>query len=245
MKRSTQFVAVLFLALAPLVSAQNLRVVGDSWAPYVDKTLPGNGLAVEIVDAALRRAGYEPDFNVVQWTKALNGAKAGIYDVIAAIWYSDERNETLLFSEPFLENRIFFVKRRGSPVAFSNLEELTAYRVGIVRDFYYGPEIENLSAVKIPSNYVVQMLLGVLSGSLDLAVVEERVALFEMNRYMSNQSQELEFAAEPVSVEGLRIAVSRMYPDHDKLIVDFNTAINEMKKDGSFDEIYGHYSFGQ
>lgn len=245
MNRSAVFVIFVLIAWVPLVFAQNLRVVGDSWPPYVDKTLPGNGLAVAIVDAGLRKAGYEPEFTVVQWTKALAGAKAGIYDVVAAIWYSDERNETLLFSEPFLENRVFFVKRRGSPVQFSNLNELTAYRVGVVRDFSYGPEIDNLSALKIPSNYVVQMLLGVVSGSLDLAVVEERVALFEMNRYMSNQAEDLEFVGQPVSVRGLRIAASRVYPDHAKVIADFNAAIEAMKTNGEFESIYANYSFGR
>ena len=245
MNRSAVFLVVVLVAWASLVSAQKLRVVGDSWPPYVDKSLPGNGLAVEIVDAGLRRAGYEPELTIVQWTKALAGAKAGLYDIVAAIWYSDERDETLLFSEPFLENRVFFVKRRGSPVQFNNLSELTAYRIGIVRDYSYGPEIDNLTALKIPSNYVVQILLGVVSGSLDLAVVEQRVALFEMNRYMSNQADDLEFVSPPVSVRGLRIAASRMNPDHAKVIADFNAAIKAMKADGSFESIYAKYSFGQ
>jgi polar amino acid transport system substrate-binding protein len=245
-KRSAVFLVVLVLvAWPPLASAQALRVVGDSWAPYVDRNLPGNGLAVEIVEAGLVRAGYQPEFTVVQWTKALAGTKAGLYDVVAAIWYSDERNETLLFSEPFLENRVFLVKRRGSPVVFGNLSELGAYRVGVVRDFYYGPELEDLVALTIPSNYVVQMLLGVVSGSLDLAIVEERVALFEMNRYMSNQANDLEFVHPPVSVRGLRIAASRMYPEHAKVIEDFNAAIGDMRADGSFEAIYANYSFGQ
>lgn len=243
MTRFGLFLCLMFVAT--VASAQAIRVVGDSWPPYVDKTLPDNGLAVAIVDAGLRKSGYTPDFRVAQWSKALAGAKAGLYDVVAAIWYSDERNDTLLFSEPFLENRVYFVKRRGSPVRFSNLNELSAYRIGVVRDFSYGPEIDNLSALKIPNNYVVQMLLGVVSGSLDLAVVEERVALFEMNRYMSNQAQDLEFVGQPVSVRGLRIAASRVYPGNEKLIADFNAAIEEMKTDGSFEKIYANYSFGR
>ena len=34
------------LLLAPLTSAEHVRLVGDVWPPFTDQRLPGNGLAV-------------------------------------------------------------------------------------------------------------------------------------------------------------------------------------------------------
>lgn len=233
---------LLALILIPFVTAaQSVRLVGDSWPPYVDKTLPENGVAVALVTAAFQRAGYDPVFEVKRWSSALEGGKAGLYDGIVAIWYSDERNQTLHFSEPYLENPVYFVKRRGSPVVFSSIDDMKNYRIGAVKDFEYGEIVEPLRGSMQYSNYVVQMLLGVVSGQLDLAIVEQRVASYEMNRYMSNQAKDLQFIEPPVMIQGLRVAISRANPDHEKIIADFNAAIAEMREDGSFASIFANY----
>uniref|UniRef100_UPI001C9951BC hypothetical protein n=1 Tax=Neisseria meningitidis TaxID=487 RepID=UPI001C9951BC len=44
---------LLTLLLPCALPAANLRLVGDSWPPFVDSRLPGNGLAVELVATAL------------------------------------------------------------------------------------------------------------------------------------------------------------------------------------------------
>lgn len=233
--------ALVFLLLTSAAYAQGLRLVGDSWPPYVDEGLPTNGLAVAVVTTALERAGYTPEFRTERWATALEGAKAGLYDGIVAIWYTDERNQTLHFSEPYLENPVYFVKKRGSPVEFTTLEDMTGYRIGAVSGFEYGERIEPLRGSMEYSNYVVQMLLDVISGNVDLAIVERRVANHEMNRYMSNQADELEFIEPPAVVRELRMAVSRERDDHEQVIEDFNRVISEMREDGSIDAIFASY----
>ncbi len=50
------------LLLAPLTSAEHVRLVGDVWPPFTDQRLPGNGLAVELVSTALQRAGHSTEY---------------------------------------------------------------------------------------------------------------------------------------------------------------------------------------
>ncbi len=46
------------------------------------------------------------------------------------------------------------------------------------------------------------------------------------------------------AVRGIHIGVSRENPDHEKIAADFNKAIADMKKDGSYDLIVSrHYIY--
>ena len=49
---------LLLLLLSPaLASAELLRLVADPWPPFNDQRLPGKGLASDLVEQALARAG--------------------------------------------------------------------------------------------------------------------------------------------------------------------------------------------
>ncbi len=78
---------LLTLLLPCALPAANLRLVGDSWPPFVDSRLPGNGLAVELVTTALKRAGFDSSFQQVPWSRALYGVRSGDYDIALSAWY--------------------------------------------------------------------------------------------------------------------------------------------------------------
>ncbi|MBT4146451.1 MAG: transporter substrate-binding domain-containing protein, partial [Gammaproteobacteria bacterium] len=102
--------AILLLVLlnlfVPLCSAQAISVVSSQWPPYVDDSMPGKGLAVELVNKALQRKGYQPTLHIYNWQRALEGVEIGVFDATCAIWKTAERERDLLYSEPYLTNTI-------------------------------------------------------------------------------------------------------------------------------------------
>ena len=68
---------VLLNLFIPLCSAQTISIVSSQWPPYVDDSIPEKGLAVELVNKALQRKGYQPTLHIYNWQRALEGVESG------------------------------------------------------------------------------------------------------------------------------------------------------------------------
>lgn len=236
--------ALLFSLLGVLVSgpvavqAERLRLATSVWAPYVDGNLPGSGLAVDLVTNALERAGYEYSLSIGSWPRTLEGAKIGVYDVIPAAWYTEERAADLLFSRPYLTNRLKFIKRRGDAIVFSEPSDLKGRTIGVVAGYAYGPRFEQLRGVrKWENNHVIQSLLRLVNGQVDLALGDEWVLRHEIAQYLRNSAEGLEILPQPLEVRDLHLAVSRQHPRHEAIVQAFDAAMEAMRKDGTYERI--------
>ena len=219
--------------------ATDLNVVhSGKWPPYSDAGLPGQGLAVDIVTTALHRAGYTTFMRIDSLDRILQGGELGVYDVFATPWYSDARNQYLQFSKPYLESTIRFIKKKGTKFEFDSLSDLRGDMIGTVQDYAYDQDFnDDRNLIKISERNLIQNLLKLQQGRIDLTLDDELVLMYEINLYMPNSMSEFELLNKPLAVRGIHIGVSRENPDHEKIVADFNKAIAEMKKDGSFDKI--------
>ena len=170
----------VLLSLYPQVSmAQVIRIVSSQWPPYVDNSMPEKGLAVELVNKALERKGYQPTLQVYHWRRALEGVEIGVFDATCAIWKTAEREKTLLYSEPYLENTISFLKKKGNKIKHQKLSDLQGLVIGTLRDYAYDNAFnESTALIKIPANFIVQNLQKLNKGAIDLTLGVELLFLF-------------------------------------------------------------------
>ena len=241
--RLTVFVALATALLsAHAEPSKDLSITASPWSPYVSRDLPGSGLAVSIVMAALQRAGYNPTFALEQWPKDLEETKLGRYDVIASLWYTKERSRDLVFSQPMIENNVKLMVRTDSKILLPDLEALKGMRVGIVEDYAYTQGIYNdlgIDLVKLKS--VEENLQHLLEGKIDVAVVDETVALYALNNKFPGGIREIRIVEEPLSTRGLRIAVSRQRDDAEQIVSAFEAELQRMKDDGAYLNILHQY----
>lgn len=236
-------VFVFMLFLLP-VRAAELVVVSDTWPPYTDPELKGNGLAINLVTTALKRAGYPASVKFESWPRTMQGVNIGVYDVIGAIWYTSDRAEAFAFSEPYLTNVVKVVRRKDRAFPFNHLTDLVGKRVGIVNGYAYGDNFDRIELLtKVPSNHVILNLLDVAAGRLDATLDDELVLRYGISRYLKNTSNELEILPKPVSSRGLRIAVSKANPRHKEIVAAFNKAIEQMRNDGTYKSIVEQYRY--
>jgi polar amino acid transport system substrate-binding protein len=175
--------------------------------------------------------------------RILEGGALGVYDVFATPWYSEARNQYLEYSEPYLESYIRFIKRKDKDFTYNSVDDLKGVMVGIVQDYAYDEDFNaSRSIIKIPERNLIQNLLKLTQGRIDLTLDDELVLQYEINQYMPNSKKDLEFLPKPLAVRGIHIGVSRENPDHTKIVAAFNKAIKEMKKDGSFDAIVAKHN---
>nr|WP_312230336.1 transporter substrate-binding domain-containing protein [Pseudomonas sp.] len=234
---------LLSLVLLPCaLCAEPLRLVADSWPPYTDQSLPGNGVAVELVSAALSRAGYTSDYREVPWQRAVLGLQRGDYDVLITAWYSKEREAFGHFSAPYLVNRIRVVQRKGAAIPFTQLSDLYAHEIAVRRGYAYSAAFmadDRLQKVEVSSFESAAQMLH--HGRVSLALEDEYVARFLFADPLKEIADDLEFLPMPLSENGLHLLIRLSRADHVEVARRFDAAIAAMQADGSYAEIMARY----
>ncbi len=237
----------LLLLLAGLLlqtaeANEMLKLVSGHWPPYVEKGAPGGGAAIDLVSRILKRAGYDTVASIDSWPRSLQGSEIGIYDVLATAWFTKDRNRELQFSDPYYENITRFIKRRDRPIRFHNYADLKNLLIGVVAGRDYGEKFDRAQGfVRIAKSHVIENLLLMQQGRIDLTLGDEWVIRHELTQYFPNAVKEFEFLSKPVSRRELRIAVSRTRPDHAQIIPAFNKTLAAMKADGSMKKLLDNY----
>src|SRR5436190_19663355 len=110
-RRHVRWAAVALLTLAPALAliltaqAAPLRLVSTAWPPFTNA--PGQPrFALDLVEAALGRVGIGTTTSIVDAASFTPGLLNERFDGSAAVWKDAERERVLLFSQPYLENRL-------------------------------------------------------------------------------------------------------------------------------------------
>ena len=221
-----------------LIEDGKLTVVAElGFAPfeYMDeKTGEPVGFDVDVINAVAEKMGLTASYLPNQKFDTLvpiikQGGKADVS--IAAITITDERMESVDFSEPYLDSNQAIVVAKGSSETEETLNDASKQVVcqgGTTGDEWIG---ENLpDAVRVPVDDVTAALAGVQTGRYQAMVVDLPVA-----SYMLSQSfSDLEIVKEIPTGEQYGIAVSK---DNPELTQAVNKALEDMKSDGTMKEI--------
>lgn len=243
MSKIALFMSLLLpLQFACADSSTDLRVTASPWSPYVSAELPDNGFAANLVMTTLKRAGYTPSLKLTDWPDDLEGTQQGRYDVIASIWITRERKDDLVFSKPIIENNVKFMVRTDSNIQIPDPGKLKGYRIGVVEDYAYTQgAYTDLPVEFVKMESVEESLQQLLEGKIDIAVADERVAVYVLNNQLPGGIKQIRFVEQNVSTRGLRIAVSRKRADAEKIVADFEAEFQRMKDDGTYLDILHQY----
>lgn len=242
MNKLVRLIAGLFLGVAVCshsVLALDITVVhSGNWAPYADANLPGQGLAIDLVTTALKRAGYSPRVETASLAQILEGSKTGAYDVFATPWYTMDRDQYLDFSQPYLESSIRFIKRKDAPFVYTRFDDLEGMRIGVIENYAYEEDFNDSTLIeKINARSLADNLGKLIDKEIDLSLDDERVLRYTLNQSMPKGMMVLEILPQPLATRGVNIGVSRENPEHARIVAGFNKAIAEMKKDGTYNRI--------
>src|SRR5262249_39062066 len=135
--RSGWTAAALFLlsctAAWVTVAAQTsqLKLVSTAWPPFTNAPKQPR-FALDLVETALGRIGVSAKPPIVSAPQSTPSLLSGLFDGSAAAWKDPERERELIFSQPYLENRLVLVGRHGADVSAKTLPDLKGRRVAIV-----------------------------------------------------------------------------------------------------------------
>lgn len=223
------------------LNAAVITAAQDPWAPFVQKEKANPGVSVEIITEAFKSQGHSVDFKIMPWTRALNEVKGGRVDVLVATWFTNERTSFLKYSDPYLENSLKFIMRKGEGFEYNGLDSLSGKTVGIIRNYGYGDEFLAANNFKKPeANDLVANAKKLMAKRIDLTLEDELVAKSTLSGAGMNLA-DFEFTNNALSVNPLHVTSGLANPNHAEYIDAFNKGLAEIKANGTFDKILAKY----
>ena len=238
MKARMWFLMSAACLLATLqVSAQQreLKLVSTVWPPFTGE--PGNSrLALDLVEHALGRIDVKTEITHVENDKYTPALISGPYDGSAAAWRDKQREEVLLYSEPYLENRLVLVGRRGSNVSAASFGALKGKRIAIVEGYAYG-DVDSLGPVFIRSRSEENSISLLLGLAVDYALMDELVVQYIVDNYPQQSKARLQIGGTPLLTRPLHLALRKSLPDAQAILGKFNAQIKVMIADRTYHKL--------
>ena len=231
------FPAILLLYFGLYGQDTQLRLASDVYPPFTDK--PGKqAFALELVHEALERSNVNAGSEILGFGEVLEMINDGKFDGSAALWKSKDRETYLMFSEPYLENRLVLVGRAGSDVSASSISELRNKRISTVSGYAYGSSIYTTPGVIIlPGKSDQDNLETLLEGKTDYMLVDELLIKYMLEYQHSEVKKYLAVGSKAIIVQPLHLAILKDIPNAEKIIEDFNGNIQQMMADGTYNQI--------
>jgi polar amino acid transport system substrate-binding protein len=228
-------VALLSLASIVIVSAQTtaLHLVSTAWPPFTNE--PGKPrFALDLVEAAFGRIGISSTTAIVTAPEFTASLLSGRFDGSAAAWKDQERERLLLFSQPYLENRLILVGRHGGDVTATTFASLAGKRIAIVEGYSYGEAIDGAGPTFVRTRTEEESLTQLLNGTVDYTLMDELVVRYITSIYPKEAQSRLQFGSMPLVTRPLYLAVRKDLPDAESIVGRFNAQIRGMIADRTY-----------
>ena len=227
----------LFLATSAFGQITTLKLGSDIWPPFTNEK-PEKAFALDVVSSALERSFFKPDIVIEDFDKVLNDLKSGNLDGSAALWKTPERESYLLFSQPYLQNQLILVGRKGSDVSAASIRALKGSKVGIVSNYAYGDDLKDETEAKfITGSSDQDNLEKLLNNEIDYMLVDALLIQYVLQYQAEEAAKYLEIGSERLLTKSLHFAIRKDHPDAENIIVKFNEAILKMIADGTYNDI--------
>jgi len=235
--------AAFLASLAGVPNAEEVLLEIGTWPPFTDEGIPGHGIATEIVNAALERAGFVPRYAFVPWKRA--EADVGIGTAFATFPFLKipEREEAFLFSDPLFTSGFALAYSRSRPpspdFALRSLEDLRGYGVGIIAGSNAVGYPLTAAGARVVEAQTPDRLAAMLAGGRVDFIVEEALVLREMVRPYGTSFTVMEIPF--WAGNQYRLMTSKRYPGSTEMLERFNRALAEITGDGTLAEIISRF----
>lgn len=215
----------------------SLNLGSDVWPPFTNEGSE-RSIAFDIVKEGLARNSVGMQAKLLEFKEVLSGIAEGSFDGSAALWKTEEREEIMIFSEPYLENRLILVGLKGTEVNYQSIEELNNQRLGVVANYAYEADLLNADNVQLVYGKSDQDNLEKLfDNKIDFMLVDELLIQYLLKYQYNDVQTYLNIAEQAFQTQKLYLALRKDVPNAQSIIDGFNTSIKEMMLDGTYNRI--------
>ncbi|BCS88666.1 amino acid ABC transporter substrate-binding protein [Pseudodesulfovibrio sediminis] len=222
--------------------AHDLLVVFEDYPPYeyVEHS-EVKGINIDLAREAFRRMGVTPSFEPRPWKRGLYQLKTGEILALSSGFKTPEREKIAIFPDsPLAAETNVVLALKNSRKSIKSLDELHSLRIGVVRDYAYGKEFDDMVGLKkIFAKSMTQLIDMLQNKRVDVILASQ-----EVSQHLLKKSGELDDVEVlyTLSREPLYLFFSRIHgPESQKLADQFSAAVQSMKEDGTFAAIKARY----
>ena len=244
MYKNLILVLMVFCSSCLAVQAQSITLATLDWPPYIGPAVRNNGYVTEIVNTAFAHSGDKTEIEYMPWARAVKETTEGRFDGLFPEYYSQERESTHVFSEPFPGGPVGFMKRLDRKISYSSLRDLSKYNIGVVRGYINTVAFDNADYLnkEVATSDTIN-LKKLIRNRVDLIVIDKFVARHILEREFGGDICVVEFMEPALESKNLYIAFSRKAPDYQSKIDAFNQGLRKIKKNGELDRILRKHNF--
>jgi len=210
-----------------------LRLVSTAWPPFTNERRQPR-FALDLVEDALGRINLTARTTIVSAPQFTSTLLSGLFDGSGAAWKDPERERALIFSQPYLENRLVLVGRHGSEVSAKALADLHGKRIAIVEGYSYGEATGKAGPEWVRSRSEEDSLTQLLKGAVDYTLMDELVVHYIVSNYPKESGAKLQLGSTPLVTRELHFAVNRARADAASIVEQFNAQIRRMIADRTY-----------
>ena len=224
-------------AFASQAQAETVKVVFDTaYAPFEfkDSDQVYKGIDVEILDKVAEINGWTLEKSFPGFDAAVNAVQSGQADAImAGMTKTKEREQVFAMSDTYYDTKVVIATKKANKI--TSYDQLKGKTVGVKNGTaaqrflqknkdQYGYTIKTFDTSDLMNN-------SLSTGAVD-AIMDDQPVI----EYAIKQGQDLSINMEGEAVGSFAFGVKKD-GSHENLIKQFNTALAQMKKDGTLDQI--------
>ena len=216
--------ALLLAALATLGAAELKIGTAANYPPfeYVDEQNKITGFDMDLVAELAKRAGFEYKIVNMSFDGLIPALKTGKIDTVAsAMSATDDRRKSIDFTQAYYATENIYLRAKGNDAIVSK-DALNGKRVGVQQG-----TVQEIAANAIAGAKVVP--------AEDAVVLDSSIGY----GFLKKNPELEEFYKENDGSEGFSMAFDK--GKQAGLIAKINAALDEMKKDGSYDKLLEKY----
>lgn len=222
-------------------------VVGiDNFNPYSYLDNDGNyaGIDVELATEAFKRIGYEATFEVINWEDKNNLLNSGEIDCIWSCYTMTGREDKYEWAGPYMYSRQVVAVKSSSDI--NELSDLANKRIGVqvttkAMNLFLHIDESDLPEVKQVNCFATteDIFASLRKGYVDAISGHEAL----LNEFIQNSNGAYRLLEESPYTSELGVAFKK--DTHVEIVESLNTALEEMKEDGTFARIVTKYGLDE
>ncbi|MFW6249926.1 MAG: basic amino acid ABC transporter substrate-binding protein [Alkalispirochaetaceae bacterium] len=245
MKRLSAILLVLLIASGTLFAGgqaeedDGVITVGTdaTWPPmeFVNEDQELVGFDIDLMNAIADAAGFEVEFQNTAWDGIFAGLASGDYDaVISSVTITEERQETMDFSEPYLNAGQVLVVPADGPEGVTDL-------ASEMSDATLGAQIGTTGAILVQEaglelrtyDEIGLAIEDLANGRIDGVVADTPIAA-DYALQNENYSDSLKIGSEAFTEELYGVAVNK---GNDEVLSMINEGLEIVREDGTIEDL--------
>ncbi|MGO1283013.1 MULTISPECIES: transporter substrate-binding domain-containing protein [unclassified Psychrobacter] len=210
----------------------------SSFKPFSYTDAEGNliGYEIELVNALCEEMNAKCEVISQDWDGLIPGLNAQKFDAaIAGMSITPERKEVVDFSDPYFHSGIILIGKKGDDIS---VDELAGQPIASQRSTVSSQYLQNEHDDADIKLYDTQdnAYLDLTSGRVR-ALMSDKVVGVDWLK--TEAGQEYEIKGDEISTDDDAMGIA--FRKGDPLVAKFNTALAELKDNGTYDQITGSY----